>query len=79
MEKGALWRNKTRELLIGIYDYMAENMSKGTASFNFYDSAPIVKELYEKFVSGEISEGDLRERFKLVKPYLETISRIRNG
>lgn len=73
------WSAKTKEGLIEIYDYMAMNLSKGTMNLRFHDSAPIVRELYEKFCTREITESDLSERYKLIKPYLEEVSKIRNG
>ncbi len=72
------WTNETKDELLKIYDYLAHNLKKGTPYLRFHESTPIVNDLFLDFINKKITEDDVRERFEILKPYLEEISQIRD-
>ena len=78
IEETPNWTNETKDELSKIYDYLAQNMKKGTPRLEFHENTPSVNDLFLDFINKRITEDDVRARYKIIKPYLEDISKIRD-
>lgn len=65
------WNHKIA-LLEEVYAFLEAGMKKGTGTLKMEDSHPVIKDLWEKFSSGAINAEELRNRYALVKPVLES-------
>jgi hypothetical protein len=55
-------------LLEEVYYFLEAGMKKGTGVLEIKERDPVVKDLWEKFSSGDIDIEELKNRFTLVKP-----------
>lgn len=65
------WDSKMA-LLEEVYEFLASGMRKGTSVISFKGATSHAIDLWEKYSGGQISLEDVRERFALVKPLLDS-------
>ncbi len=65
------WNAKI-ELVEKVYEFLAARMRKGTSVLSFKGATSHAIDLWEKYSKGEITLEDVRERFALVKPLLDS-------
>jgi hypothetical protein len=61
------WKKQTA-LLEEVYQFLGAGMKKGTGVLEIKECEPVIKDLWEKFSTGEIDLATLKNRFALVKP-----------
>lgn len=69
--------SKTISQLEEIYHFLASSMKKGTGVLELNNVDPVIEDLWAKFSTGAINIVELRNRFALIKPVLDSRRIIR--
>ena len=72
----AEWGKRIRELE-EVYHFLASGLKKGTGVLELKDVHPVIEDLWQKFSTGAINIEELKNRFALVKPVLDSQRIIR--